>query len=189
MLPDAGQHGKVHGRHRARRVLTGSLIVGATAPACLGLALTLGASVVPLVLIVAASSPHALSFYARWLRNDSTAASTTALAAWAPGCVLSDPGWSPAQRDPEPHRMSMEELCQAWCASYRVLLEQSSGPQPKAVLATVEERQSYLDELERRNATGLAAWLASGARVASNPLPYLVVNRTDPPAINWEELT
>jgi hypothetical protein len=57
------------------------------------------------------------------------------------------------------------------------------------VLATVEERQSYLDELERRNATGLAAWLASGARVASNPLPYLVVNRTEPPVINWEELT
>ena len=80
-------------------------------------------------------------------------------------------------------------MCQACCASYLVLLEQSSGPQPKAVLATVEERQSYLDELERRNATGLAAWLASGARVASNPLPYLVVNRTDPPAINWEELT
>jgi hypothetical protein len=40
MLPDAGQHGKLHGRHRARQVVTGSLIVGATAPACLGLALT-----------------------------------------------------------------------------------------------------------------------------------------------------
>ena len=37
----------------------------------------------------------------------------------------------------------------------------------------VEERGGYLDELERRNPAAFAAWLASGATAAGNPLPYL----------------
>ena len=57
------------------------------------------------------------------------------------------------------------------------------------MLATVEERQRYLDEIERRNAEGFMSWLASSARVASNPLPYLVANRRVRSVINWDELT
>jgi len=68
-------------------------------------------------------------------------------------------------------------------------MERSTGTATNSTLATVQERQRYLDELERRNAVGLAAWLASGARVASNPLPYFVRDRTNREAINWDDLT
>lgn len=143
---------------------------------------------VVLMLIMVASSPYALSVCARWMRGASTP-STPPPAAWTPGFVCLAPGWTPPQPGPELHRLRTEELCQAWCASYLVLLERSSGTEPTAMLATVEERQRYLDEFERRNAAGLAAWLASGARVASNPLPYLVANRTDCPVLIWKDLT
>jgi hypothetical protein len=68
-------------------------------------------------------------------------------------------------------------------------MEQSAGTATNAILATVQERQKYLDELERRNAAGLAAWFASGARVASNPLPYFAQDRANRATINWDELT
>ena len=47
----------------------------------------------------------------------------------------------------------------------------------------------YLDELERRNASGFAAWLASGPEAAEDPLPYLTRDHIDTPAVDWDELT
>jgi hypothetical protein len=85
----------------------------------------------------------------------------------------------------ELRRLTDEQLCQGWRASYLAL---QLRPPDAAILETVEERQRFLDELERRNARGLTAWLASGARAAGNPLPYLVDGRTDHHAINWDEL-
>jgi len=38
----------------------------------------------------------------------------------------------------------------------------------------VEQRQLYLDEFERRNPTGLAEWLASGARAAGDPTRFIM---------------
>jgi hypothetical protein len=70
-----------------------------------------------------------------------------------------------------------------------VLSERFLRRDTRATLATVEERQRYLDEFERRNSTGLTAWLASGARVASNPLPYLAKSYAERPVINWDDLT
>jgi hypothetical protein len=71
---------------RTRRVLTGAVVLGTSAPACVGFTVVLGAGVLLLMLIVAASSPYALSAYARWMRSTSTS-STAPLAAWAPGFV------------------------------------------------------------------------------------------------------
>jgi hypothetical protein len=79
-----------------------------------------------------------------------------------------------------------EELCRGWRASYKVLQHQPSAAQ---MAAAVAERQTYLDELERRNPRGFAAWLASGARAPGNPLPYLTRGWAEQPAINWDELT
>jgi hypothetical protein len=79
-----------------------------------------------------------------------------------------------------------EQLCQGWRSSFLALQQQSSSTQ---MAGTVAERQRYLDEFERRNPGGFAAWLASGARAPGNPLPYLTKNRVKPPAINWDELT
>jgi hypothetical protein len=57
------------------------------------------------------------------------------------------------------------------------------------MMDAVAVRQRFLDEFERRNSSGLAAWLASGARAAGNPLPYLTESRVNTPAIDWDELT
>jgi hypothetical protein len=188
MLPDAGKRRTQPARVRVRRVVTGAFVLGTMATACAGFAIVLGLAALLLPLVVVASSPHALGAYGRWLLSE-PASSTTTLAAWAPGLVWPTPGWAPPLLGPELHRLSTETLCQAWCASYLVLVERYAERETGAILATVEERQRYLDELERRNPEGLAAWLASGARVASNPLAYLVEQRIDGPGINWEELT
>ena len=188
VLAGAGEHSSLPGRSRARRALVGALAAGTVASAYVGLAAVLGAGVLLLIVIVAASAPSAMSVYARWLRV-ALAPSTGSIAAWAPGFVSPVPGWAPPQLRPDLDLLSTEELCRAWCASYLVLKERYSERETRATLATVEERQRYLDELERRNASGFTAWLASNARVASNPLPYLVENRTERPVINWDELT
>jgi hypothetical protein len=192
-LPAAVKHGTRPRTASARRVLTGALGGGTLASACVGFAIVLGAGVFLLILAVAVSSPYAVGAYIRWM-GSVPASSTMPVAGWASGVLYPTglaypaPGWAPPQVGPDLRRLSTHELCRAWCASYLILVDRSSGSMTKAVLATVEERQSYLDEFERRNATGLAAWLASDARVASNPLPYLVEDRADRSVINWDEL-
>ncbi|MEP6814583.1 MAG: hypothetical protein ABI873_03405 [Marmoricola sp.] len=57
------------------------------------------------------------------------------------------------------------------------------------LIAAVAERQMYLDELERRNGVGFSAWLAAGPKAAEDPLPYLIGDRVDAPAVDWDELT
>jgi hypothetical protein len=74
---------------------------------------------------------------------------------------LPDAGDMPALDDPG--------LCDAWRRSY-VRLERSRGA---ARLAVVRLRELYLDELVRRHPAEVRQWLASGARAAGNPLPYL----------------
>jgi hypothetical protein len=173
---------------RARRTLAGALVAGTAAPAYVGLAAVLGPRVLPLIIVVGATSPTAISLYGRGLRA-ATAPTSVSIAAWAPGFAYPLPAWAPPQLPPDLELMSTEELCEAWCASYLVLKGRSSRGDAKAALATVEERQRYLDELERRNATGFTAWLASGPRVASNPLPYLTGNRSERTVIDGDELS
>ena len=62
------------------------------------------------------------------------------------------------------------ELCLAWRRSF-VLLNEAASPQEKLVVVTLRER--YLEELQRRNPSGVSRWLESGARASGNPLPYL----------------
>lgn len=61
-------------------------------------------------------------------------------------------------------------LCHAWRRSFVQLQASRSVPRRAEV---VQLRQQYLDELDRRHPTELRSWLASGARAAGNPLPYL----------------
>jgi hypothetical protein len=62
------------------------------------------------------------------------------------------------------------ELCLAWQASY-VQLQRRTGAAWIEHLA--EQRRTYLNELQRRDPTGFATWIASGARAASDPTRYL----------------
>jgi hypothetical protein len=64
----------------------------------------------------------------------------------------------------------------AWRYSYRAL-ERATTHQARALIAA--QRQAYLDELERRDPTGVQRWLASGARAASDPTRFLTIDNVD----------
>ncbi len=68
-----------------------------------------------------------------------------------------------------------DALCLAWRRSYRRLETARSALER---LSVVEQRQDYLDELQRRFPEGLASWLASGARASGDPRPYLRDHRS-----------
>lgn len=81
----------------------------------------------------------------------------------------------------KPEAMSDADLCREWRKSY-VMLQQSGSV--AAQLLVVQQRQRYLDELERRNASGLSGWLSSGPRAAGDPSRYIVPGEDpgEPPA-------
>jgi hypothetical protein len=153
-------------------------------PLAIGAAL-LGANVLLLAVLVLGSSPPAVGACARWLRS-APAPSAAQLDALARALAYTGPYYVPFVPSCELDELTDEQLCQAWRASY-LALQQSLSTDHR--IATVAERQKYLDEFERRNPSGFVAWLASGARAPGNPLPYLVGTRYDNPSINWDELT
>ncbi len=63
-----------------------------------------------------------------------------------------------------------ETLCQAWRLSF---LQLATCRLPARRLEIVHLRQVYLDELARRHPAAVRRWLASGARAASNPKPFV----------------
>jgi hypothetical protein len=66
--------------------------------------------------------------------------------------------------------LSDEELCQAWCASYEVVITARSA---RGLRLAAGERRSYLDELERRHPRAVEVWLAGATTAGSDPTPYL----------------
>jgi hypothetical protein len=72
-------------------------------------------------------------------------------------------------------RWSEQELCQAWQRTYVQLQRHTDAAWTEHLAQT---RCTYLDELQRRDPNGFAAWIASGARAASDPMRYLT---TSPP--------
>jgi len=67
-------------------------------------------------------------------------------------------------------RCSTSELAAAWDASYE-LLQATSSPRVKARIVAL--RGAYLDELERRDRSGVRRWLISGAAPGSAARRYL----------------
>lgn len=63
-----------------------------------------------------------------------------------------------------------ETLCQAWRRSF---VQLATCRLPARRLEIVRLRQVYLDELARRHPAAVRRWLASGARAASNPMPFV----------------
>jgi hypothetical protein len=56
-------------------------------------------------------------------------------------------------------------------------------------LQIVDERRAYLDEIERRTAHGMAAWLASGPRAAGDPSRFVLGDSAAGRApIDWDDL-
>lgn len=61
-------------------------------------------------------------------------------------------------------------LCEVWCQSYLSLCTAESRADAAVIAA---DRQGYLDEMFRRNPSGMAAWFASGARPGASPMSFL----------------
>jgi hypothetical protein len=67
-------------------------------------------------------------------------------------------------------RLDDAALCRAWRRSF-LMLEPAQSLEDRMIV--VRHRQHCLDELNRRCPRGVEAWLASGARASSDPLPFL----------------
>lgn len=120
----------------------------------------------------------------RWLRS-LPPPSVAQVSTWSAAMGCAAAGCLAAEPDPELSALTDEELCDEWRSSYLALQRRLSDRQ---VIALVQERQRYLDELERRHPRGLEAWLASGAWASSTPLPYLTESHSSAQVINWDQL-
>jgi len=116
-----------------------------------------------------------------WVRRAATRALTAALAMGAFACLIalvgapawplvflvavtSPPGigWVRARMSASsPRLMTDRELCEAWRASTHGIRTASPAYQQLGLAAL---RQTYLDEMERRNSAGLRAWLETSPR-------------------------
>ena len=135
------------------------------------------------VLLAGVSSPAVVHRVARSVPR-SPAAPTSAGAAGTP-TGPSRPGVSGAdshltlQEASGPlNGLDDQELCRLWRESFWVLRRPAS---PGTLACLVALRRACLDELERRDAPALHAWLLSGARASSGPEKYLArPSRRDP---------
>jgi hypothetical protein len=162
---------------RMRLLACGAVVGGSAACSFIGFASLVGLSVFLLVLLVLASSPYAVRRYVRWLGAAAWSASVGTLPRV---CARARPRYA-SRPKLDLSTLTDEQLCQLWRASYMALVHSSASEWS----ATVADRQSYLDEFERRNRSGFATWLASGPLASASPLPYLV----GVPTINWDDLT
>lgn len=184
-------------RNKRRVVARGAFLTGAGAVAFIGLGTLVGAPTAVLLLaITAGGSPYVTSWCARRLREQGH------LPEPSPRPVPPDPGQRTPESTPlrieavdadlrqEPRdplwSLSDDALCLVWRASFSALQRATSTAQR---LSIIEERRTYLDEIERRNAHGLAAWLASGPRAAGDPSRFILGDGAASRArIDWNEL-
>jgi hypothetical protein len=171
-----------HGR--LRRTLAGAGIAGGSAAAVVGLTTLVGPGALVLAAALAGGSPWLVGAVRRWTRSMPRPPERQ-VDAVVRTLACSSSGLVPFQMVLPTSTKTDEELCRDWCASHRALVTTYSG---RKFLRIVEERGSCLDELERRNPAGFAAWLASGPTAADNPLPYMCLAHVERLAINWDEL-
>lgn len=79
---------------------------------------------------------------------------------------------------PPLHVCSTADISAAWAASHEALRRSASLAERSAVTAL---RAAYLDELERRDASGLRRWLESGSALTSDPAHFLAAGEHDEP--------
>lgn len=156
---------------------------------CIATASGVGAVVVAAVGLVGIAGPVGLlviglvvlanPWSARWVRRRMSASQHTPADSppsgdRAPVGVVPSPARVDLPEPPTTADLDDAALCWAWRRSY-VDLQRSLPVAPR--LMVVMERQQILDEMERRNPAGLAAWLGSGARAAGDPSRYITTRR------------
>jgi hypothetical protein len=184
-------------RERRRIIVRSSILGGIGTLAVVGMGAMVGGPTVLLLLaITAGGSPYALEYCRHWLRDHGHLPSPSLRPAHADpaersaGSAAAPISWTEPSRPSAPRvapaLLSDDALCQAWRASFSAL---QSARSPAQRLWVVDERRAYLEELESRNARGIAAWLASGARAAGDPSRYVLGDSIPGhAAIDWDRL-
>ncbi|MEV6272211.1 hypothetical protein AB0L64_33915 [Kribbella sp. NPDC051936] len=162
------------GRRAVPRILRVAFSGGLAAPAAVALIVVLKLAGVLLVLALVATAPPVTSFFRarREAKGDVPGTPPGSPAARIPATSLV--GGPAAEPVMELESLDDEAVCLAWRRSFRRLEAAVTAAER---LAVVEQRQRYLDELDRRSPDGVAAWLAAGARASGNPLPYVADHR------------
>ena len=168
------------GAHTKRTRFSGTAGAASAGVGAIGLLAVAPVSTLLLILLLAACSPQALT----WLGASSTPPPPLGPPSEEQLLVPEEPHPPPtkplAQPDPglqreasdaiDPVDMSDQQLCLAWRASY-IALRHTSCLADQLALSTL--RATYLVELELRDPGGFAAWIASGARAASDPARFV----------------
>jgi hypothetical protein len=141
---------------RLRRIAECGLWSGFTMIGAAGLVAVLGWIGVLVVLALAATSPALRASVSRARGSGRTTAASAAV--------------EPTYVEPDPEPLDDAALCAAWRRSYFRLREARTTAQR---LSIVQQRQRYLDELQRRHAQAVERWLEAGPRASGNPLPYI----------------
>jgi len=156
----------------APRLIRISLGTGAVLTGAGGIVAVFGlAGAVWLLALLAISPAVRYCIEHRWLiLGDDPTPSTRHVPADTSSEVPSEPGFMRAPLTDDLETLDDAGLCLAWRRSF-LMLEGARNEHDR--MALVVQRQRYLDELQRRCPDGVAAWLASGARASSNPMPFL----------------
>jgi hypothetical protein len=177
------ERGRHDGARAARRTMTTGLILTAVT----GLFAVLHAFALCLILPLAATSPPVTVLARRFFGGaDSRPGSAPARAATRNDAGS---GLEPAGHElvgpvvPDIRSLDDAALCLAWRRSFLLLQAARSAADS---LVVVEQRQRYLDELDRRSPQGVMAWFSSGRRASGDPLPYLGYRNAGDP---WQGLT
>lgn len=136
------------------RVVNRSLRAALTVLAVCGYFAAVGAATVLLLLVVAGSSPRAMSYFSEAQANRPESAGDT------------------MPRAPTAADLSVlpiEELCLTWRHSFTDLRKSVTD---KDRLTVVGTRDGVLSELEHRDPQAFADWLDSEPRAAGDPTPY-----------------
>lgn len=166
-------HGDAPGVRRPGR---SAVRLVAVVVAAAGLTTALGWAGLGWVLLITAAHPAVGGRLARNLERDTPAVATSSRAPTTlaeAGRGVAPPVESRLAQLPAAEVVASlddEALCQAWRRSFVHL---SACRLPSRRLELVSLRQIYLDELGRRHPAAVDSWLASGARAASNPMPFL----------------
>lgn len=184
-------------RERRRIVTLSTALTAGGTVSFIGLGTLLGAPTAVLLLgIVVGGSPYTIRYCVCWLTEHGHLASSSPepvrpdradhSSTPAPATILEAEPEHASRPHVAPDALSDEALCLAWRSSFSALQKASS---PTQRLRIVEERREYLDEIERRTAHGMAAWLASGPRAAGDPSRFVLGDSAAGRArIDWNDL-
>ena len=185
-------------RDRRRIVARSTALTAGGTASFIGLGTLVGApTAVLLQAIMVGGSPYAIRYCLRRLSEHGHLASASpqpalpdraarSLRSATAPILATEPDHQVSEPHVAPDALSDEALCHAWRASFSALQRANS---PVQRLRIVDERRAYLDEIERRTAHGMAAWLASGPRAAGDPSRFVLGDGASGRApIDWDDL-